>query len=110
MNSNWIDLLGVSSRSRKELKKRSGEPNERGGTGSMKVNVFKCRRNSANVGVQVLAGLGYVILQVENATNKQSNNAVPVYQLLTANVGLQNYSHESFISVIKFKTSFLRIM
>ena len=28
-----------------------------GGTGSMKVNVFKCRRNSADVGVQVLAAL-----------------------------------------------------
>jgi hypothetical protein len=75
----------------------------------MKVNVFKCRRNSANAGVQVLAGLGYVILEAGEATDEESNSAVPFYQLLTANVGLQNYSHESFISVIKFKISFLRI-
>jgi hypothetical protein len=37
--------------------------------------------------VQVLADLGYVILEVRDAANEESNNAVPVYQLLTANIG-----------------------
>jgi hypothetical protein len=45
----------------------------------MKANVFKCRRNSADVGVQVLAGLGYVILEVRDAANEESNIAFLVY-------------------------------
>jgi hypothetical protein len=61
--------------------------NETDGRGSMKVNVVKCCRNSADVGVQVLAGLGCVIVEVRDAANEESNIAFPVYQRLTANIG-----------------------
>ena len=67
-------FIGVS---RMELKKEVENQNETGGTCSAKVNVFKCRRNSADVGVQVLAGLGYVSLEVRGAANEESNNATP---------------------------------
>jgi len=65
--------------SRNELKRELGIQNEMGGTGSLNVNVFKCRRNSTDVGVQVLAGLGYVILGVKDAAKEVSNITVPVY-------------------------------
>jgi hypothetical protein len=47
-----------------------------GGTGSLNVNVFKCCRNSADAGVQVLVGLGYAILGVRGAAKKAYNIAV----------------------------------
>ena len=49
------------------------------GTSSMKANVFKCRRNSWDVGVQVLVGLEYVILEVRDAANEESKIAFPVF-------------------------------
>ena len=58
-----------------------------GGMGSMNVSVFKCRRNSADVGVRVLAGLGYVVLEVRDAADEESKIAFPVNWLLTANIG-----------------------
>jgi len=64
--------------SRNELKREVEIQNEMGGIGSLKVNVFKCRRNSADVGVQVLAGLGYVILGVRDSAKEAFNIAVPV--------------------------------
>jgi hypothetical protein len=45
----------------------------------MKANVFKYRRNSADVGVQVLTSLEYIILEVRDAANEESNIAFPVY-------------------------------
>jgi hypothetical protein len=53
--------------------------NEMGETDNMKANMFKCRRNSADVGVQVLAGLGYVILKVMDTVNVEFNIAVLFY-------------------------------
>ena len=53
--------------------------NETGGTGGLKVNVVKFRRNSADVGVQVLVGLGFVILEVRDAAIEESTIAFPVY-------------------------------
>jgi hypothetical protein len=70
-------FIGVS---RKELEREVENQNEPGGTCSAKVNVFKCRRNSADVGVQVLDGLGCVSLQVRDAANEEFNNVIPVYQ------------------------------
>jgi hypothetical protein len=53
----------------------------------MKANGFKCRRNLADVRVQMLAGLEYAILHVRDAANEDFSNAVPVYKLLTASIG-----------------------
>jgi len=42
----------------------------------MSLNVAGIRRM---LGVQVLAGLGYLILEVKDAANEESNIAFPVY-------------------------------
>jgi hypothetical protein len=76
----WLEIttghtFGYQERN---LKREVENQNETGGTGNMKTNVFKCRRNSAHVGVQVLAGLGYVILEARDAADEESNFALPV--------------------------------